>query len=169
MPGARGTMTIVTSAQHDNTDGQPRVRAIPLTEDDPSRDAGSQSIGGLVRDATTHLSTLMRAEIELARSEITAEVKKGLLGSIFFLIALTLALLATPFLLVTIALVIAIWLPQWAGFAIVFGLMLGGAGGFAYLGYRRVRRIRAPQRTISSVKDTAAALSRRESDQPRLP
>ena len=160
VPTARGTMTIVTSAQHDN-DGMPRVRAIPLTEDDPAQDAAGQSIGGLVRDATTHLSTLIRAEVELARSEITAEVKKGLLGSVFFLVALTLALLAMPFLLVTIALVIAIWLPQWAGFAIVFGLMILTAGACAYFGFRRMKRIRAPRRTISSVKDTAAALSRR--------
>ncbi len=158
-------MATVTSAQHDTTDGLPPVRAIPLTEDDPTRDAASQSIGGLVRDATTHLSTLIRAEVELARSEITAEVKKGLLGSVFFLIAVTLLLLTMPFILVTLALVIDIWLPQWAGFAIVVGAMVLGAGFFAFLGYRRVRRIRGPRRTISSVKDTAAALKRREPDQ----
>ncbi|HEY0807854.1 MAG TPA: phage holin family protein [Pseudonocardiaceae bacterium] len=161
-------MTSVTSAQHPTTDGLPPVSSIPLTEDDPTRDAAHQSIGGLVRDATTHLSTLIRAEVELARSEITAEVKKGVLGSIFFLIALTLALLLMPFLLVTIALVIAIWWPQWVGFLIVTGAMLLSAGLFAFLGFRRVRRIRGPRRTISSVKDTAAALKRREPDQPRL-
>jgi uncharacterized membrane protein YqjE len=161
-------MTSVTSAQHPTTDGLPPVSSIPLTEDDPTRDAAHQSIGGLVRDATTHLSTLIRAEVELARSEITAEVKKGLLGSIFFLIALTMALLLMPFLLVTIALVIAIWWPQWVGFLIVTGAMVVSAGLFAFLGFRRVRRIRGPRRTISSVKDTAAALTRREPDQPRL-
>ena len=161
-------MTSVTSAQHPTTDGLPPVSSIPLTEDDPTRDAAHQSIGGLVRDATTQLSTLIRAEVELARSEITAEVKKGLLGSIFFLVALTMALLLMPFLLVTIALVIAIWWPQWVGFLIVTGAMVVSAGLFAFLGFRRVRRIRGPRRTISSVKDTAAALTRRESDQPRL-
>jgi uncharacterized membrane protein YqjE len=161
-------MTSVTSAQHPTTDGLPPVSSIPLTEDDPTRDAAHQSIGALVRDATTHLSTLIRAEVELARSEITAEVKKGVLGSIFFLIALTLALLLMPFLLVTIALVIAIWWPQWVGFLIVTGAMLLSAGLFAFLGFRRVRRIRGPRKTISSVKDTAAALKRREPDQPRL-
>lgn len=160
-------MTIVTSAQHDPAAGLPPVRAIPLTEDDPAKDAANQSIGGLVRDATTHLSTLIRAEVELARSEITAEVKKGLLGSIFFLIALTLLLLTMPFILVTIALVLDIWLPQWAGFAIVVGIMILSAGACAFLGYRRVRRIRGPRKTISSVKDTAAALKRRDADQPR--
>jgi uncharacterized membrane protein YqjE len=160
-------MATVTSAQHDTTDGLPPVRAIPLTEDDPAKDAANQSIGGLVRDATAHLSTLIRAEVELARSEITAEVKKGLQGSVFFLVALTLALLTMPFLLVTIALIISIWLPQSAGFGIVTAAMVVSAGLLGLLGWRRVRRIRGPRQTISSVKDTAAALKRREPDQPR--
>jgi len=50
----------------------------------------------------------------------------------------------------------------------VTGAMLLSAGLFAFLGFRRVRRIRGPRKTISSVKDTAAALKRREPDQPRL-
>jgi len=165
-------MTTVTSAQHHTNgtrsgDGLPPVGAIPLTEDDPTRDTANQSIGRLVRDATAHLSTLIRAEVELARAEITAEVKKGLQGSIFFLVALTMLLLLMPFLLVTIALVIAIWWPQWVGFGIVTVAMLLAAALFGFLGFRRVRRIRGPRRTISSVRDTAAALKRREPDQPR--
>jgi uncharacterized membrane protein YqjE len=164
-------MTTVTSAHHHpngnrSGDGLPPVASIPLTDDTASADG--QSIGGLVRDATTHLSTLIRAEVELARAEITAEVKKGLQGSVFFILALTLLVLLMPFLLVTIALVISIWLPQSAGFGIVTGAMLVGAVLFGYLGWRRVKRIRAPKRTISTMRDTAAALKRHgDSDRPR--
>jgi uncharacterized membrane protein YqjE len=146
------------------------VASIPLTEDDPTRAADGQSLGALVRDATTHLSTLIRAEVELARSEITAEVKQGVRGSLFFVVALTLAVLLMPFLLVTIALVIAIWLPQWAGFGIVTALMVLLAAGAAFLGWRRVRRIKGPEKTISTVRDTAAALRRHgEPDQQTQP
>lgn len=168
-------MASVTSAHHPNGtrsgDGLPPVSSIPLTEDAPARDAENQSIGALVRDATTHLSTLVRAEVELARSEITAEVKQGLRGSLFFVIALTLALLLMPFLLVAAALGIDKGLPQWAvlwgGFAIVTVFMAIVAGVCALLGLRRVRRIRGPRQTMSSVRDTAAALKRHgESDQP---
>lgn len=142
------------------------MAAIPLTDDSPARAADGQSVGALVRDATTHLSTLIRAEVELARSEITAEVKQGVRGSLFFVVALTLAVLLMPFLLVTIALVIAIWLPQWAGFGIVTALMVLVAAICAFLGWRRVRRIKGPNQTISSFRDTAAALRRRgEPDQ----
>lgn len=142
------------------------MTSIPLTEDDPSRSA-DQSIGALAKDAMTQVSNLLRAEVELARAEITAEVKKGLQGSLFFIIALTMLVLLAPFGLTTIALVIAIWLPMWAGFAIVTGFMLLLAVVAAFFGWRRVRRIRGPRKTISSVKDTAAALKRREPDQPR--
>jgi len=38
--------------------------------------------------------------------------------------------------------------------------MLVAAGLSGFIGYLRVRRIRAPERTISSVKDTAAALGK---------
>jgi uncharacterized membrane protein YqjE len=151
----------VTSAQH-HTNGT----SIPLTEDDPSRTRDNQSVGALVKDAMTQVSTLLRAEVELARSEITADVKQGIRGSLFFIIALTMLVLLAPFALTTIALVIAIWLPMWSGFAIVTGFMLLVALVAAFLGWRRVRRLRGPRRTISSVRDTAAVLSRRESDQP---
>ena len=151
-----------------NSGGLPPVASIPLTEDRLGSDARDQSIGSLVKDATAHLSTLLRAEIELARIEIASEVKKGLTGSVLFLVALTLVLLALPFLLTAGALGIDKWVGQWGqlwfGFLMMFALMLLGAGALAWLGFKRFRRIRAPQQTIDSVKGTAAALRRRGDD-----
>jgi hypothetical protein len=40
---------------------------------------------------------LVRAEVELARAEVTAEVKKGLQGSIFFIVALVIVLFSLFF------------------------------------------------------------------------
>jgi hypothetical protein len=145
--------------------GPAPVASIPLTEDRLADNARDQSIGSLVKDATAHLSTLLRAEIELARIEIAGEVKKGLTGSVLFLVALTLVLLALPFLLTAGALGIDKWVGQWGqlwfGFLMIFLLMLLGAGALAWLGFKRFRRIRAPQQTIESVRGTAAALRRR--------
>ena len=158
-----GTMTCVTSV-HSNGNGRSPVSSIPLSEDGSANAAAGQSIGTLVREATVHLSALLRAELELARAEITAEVKKGLTGSVLFLVALTLLLLSFPFALTAAALGIDkglwSWAQPWGGFLIVFVAMLFIAGLSALLGFRKVRRIRAPQRTISTVKDTAAALRR---------
>src|SRR5690348_912993 len=150
-------MAHVTSAR-DNTngDGLPRIPSIPLTDDAAFEANGNQSIGHLVKDATTHLSTLIRAEVELARGEIAREVKKALVGSIFFIAALVVALYSSFFLFFWIADVLDIWLPRWIASGIVFVGMILIAILFFILGRRRVKKIRAPERTITSIKETAA-------------
>ncbi len=173
----RGTMSPVTSSQprsngrHARPDLPSGVRSLPLSPD-PHRRHAEASLGELVREAATHFSTLFRAEVELAKAEVTAEVRKGVKGSLFFLLALTILLFSLFFLFIAVAQVLAIWLPQWAAFSIVFGLMLAVSAAFALLGWRRVRSIRKPERTISSVRDTGVVLTRRrahqhDADQPR--
>ncbi|MBV9057883.1 MAG: phage holin family protein [Pseudonocardiales bacterium] len=125
------------------------------------------SLGELVKEAARHFSTLFRSEVELAKAEVTSEIRKGVKGSGFFLMALAIVLFSLFFLFITVAEVLAIWLPQWAGFGIVFGLMLAAAGACALLGWRRVRSIRKPERTISTVRDTGAALIHPRGQQSR--
>ena len=74
------------------------------------------------------MSTLVRAEVELARAEVTAEVKKGLQGSIFFIVALAVALFSLFFLFFTFAASARDLAAAWAAFSIVFGLMIAGRG-----------------------------------------
>lgn len=143
----------------------PVLPSIPLAAE-PVKPPSEQSIGELVKDATEHVSTLVRAEVELARAEVTAEVKKGLQGSVFFIVALTIVLFSLFFLFITIAEVIAIWLPQWAAFAITFGIMILMAALFGLLGYLRVRKIRKPERTISSLKESAQVITQRGRSEP---
>jgi uncharacterized membrane protein YqjE len=152
------------------------VPSIPLSDDADA--AADQSIGGLVKDATAHLSTLVRGELELARAEVGREVKKGLTGSVYFIIALVLLLLFIPFGLVALSLGFNDMFDfedhPWFGFLIVFGVAIILAGALAWLGIRKFKRIRAPQRTIDSAKDTVAALRNRGEDghgelEPRRP
>ncbi|WP_445187231.1 phage holin family protein [Pseudonocardia sp. Cha107L01] len=135
------------------------LRSIPLSAE-PSVN-GDASIGGLVREASSHVSTLLRAELELAKQEVTAEVKKGVQGSVFFLVALTIVLFSLFFFFIAVAELLTIWLMPWAAYLVVFGIMLVVAGLAGLIGFLRVRKIHAPERTISTVKDTAAALGRR--------
>ncbi|MCW0214352.1 MAG: phage holin family protein [Pseudonocardia sp.] len=134
--------------------------SIPLSAE-PARGADEQSIGNLVREVTTHVSTLVRSEVELAKAEVTSEVKKGVQGSVFFIVALVIALFSLFFFFFAIAELLAIWLNRAAAFGIVFGVMLLVAGVAALIGYLRVKKIRKPERTISSLKDTAQVLSSR--------
>ena len=138
----------------------PVLPSIPLAPE-PLKPVSEQSIGGLVREATAHMSTLVRAEVELARAEVTAEVKKGLQGSVFFVIALTILLFSLFFMFFALAELLALWLNRPASFGIVFGIMVLVAAFFGLLGYLRVRKIRKPERTISSLKESAQVLSHR--------
>lgn len=145
-------------SNRDRRNGVPEsVTSIPLV--DPNAMPANPSLGDLVRDATAQVSTLMRAEVELAKTEITRDVKKGLTGSVFFILALVVLLYSTFFMFFFLAELLDTWLWRWAAFLVVFVLMLVVTGVFALLGYLKVRRIRGPQETIASVKETTAALT----------
>jgi uncharacterized membrane protein YqjE len=145
-------------SKRDRKNGVPTTAtSIPLV--DPHAMPPNPSIGDLVKDASAQVSTLVRAEVELARAEITRDVKKGLTGSIFFIIALVVLLYSTFFMFFFLAELLDTWLWRWAAFLIVFVLMLVVTAVFALLGYLKVRRIRGPQQTIKSVKETTAALT----------
>lgn len=117
---------------------------------------GPPSIGELVSDASAQVSTLVRAEIELAKAELSATAKRAGVGAGFVTAAAVVALLSLPFLFVTLAeVLVAIGLPRWSAYLIVWGLFVIVAAVLALIGVRLVRRLRAPERTIETVKETA--------------
>src|SRR5882757_10109896 len=152
----RGEDSSVSSGDRKN--GVPTtVTSIPLV--DPHAAKADPSIGDLVKDATTQVSTLVRAEVELAKAEITRDVKKGLTGSVFFILALVVLFYSTFFLFFFLAELLDTWLWRWVAFLIVFLLMVATTGVLALLGYLKVRRIRGPQQTIESVKEAREAFT----------
>lgn len=153
----------MTSAR-DNTngDGLPRVPSIPLTDEAAFDKVGNESIGHLVKDATAHLSTLVRAEIELAKGEIAQSAKRALFGSIGVILALVILLYSSFFFFLFAAELVDSWLyRRWLSYLIVFGSMVVIAIVAGIVGYLLVRKFRKPQRTISTLKDTTAALTHR--------
>jgi uncharacterized membrane protein YqjE len=130
--------------------------SIPLVAE-PAVDRNG-SMGELVKDVSTHMSTLIRSEIELAKLEVTQTVKTGATGGVFFAIAGIIAAFSLWFFWFMVAQIIAIWLPQWAAFTIVFVVMLLIAAAFAFLGLRKVKKVKKPEKTIASLEQTAAAL-----------
>jgi uncharacterized membrane protein YqjE len=149
---------VASSTSSSGADVPPVLPSIPLSPE-PVTAPSEQSIGALVKEATAHMSTLVRAEVELAKAEVTAEVRKGVQGSVFFIVALTILLFSLFFLFFSLAELLALWLSRPLSFAIVFVVMLLFAGLFALIGYARVRKIRKPERTISSLKESAHVLS----------
>jgi Putative Actinobacterial Holin-X, holin superfamily III len=117
-----------------------------------------QSLGELVATATRDLSLLIHKEVELAKAEISAEVKRAGIGGAFLGGAGFVGLFALTFLSVAAALGIAAAadIGDWAGFLIVaaaYGMLAGLLG---LLGLRKVTKVKPPQRTIRTVKDDIA-------------
>jgi uncharacterized membrane protein YqjE len=117
------------------------------------------SIGELVQNASTQFSTILHGEIELAKYELKSSVKNAGTGVVFFVAAAVLIIFSLTFGLIAFAEgLIALHLWRWAAYLIVFGTILLLALFLAYLGYRKVKKVRAPERTIATSKDTAAFL-----------
>ena len=105
--------------------------------------AGKPTIGSLVADLSSQASTLVRGELEYAQANLKAKVKNLGMGGVHLGIAAFIGLYATGMLLVTFALVLAIWLPVWAGFLIVTTALLLLAGAFALLGAKKLKASQA--------------------------
>jgi hypothetical protein len=102
------------------------------------------------------MSALLRAEIELAKAELSATAKRAGTGAGFIAAAGVTLLLSLPFLFVAAAEgLVALGLPRWSAYLIVWGLFVLGAALLGLLGVRLVRRLRKPERTIEAVKETA--------------
>jgi Putative Actinobacterial Holin-X, holin superfamily III len=142
----------------DRKNGVPNtLTTIPLA--DPHAGPAEPSIGDLIKDATAQMSTLVRAEVELARAEITRDVKKGVTGSVYFISALVVLFYSTFFFFFFLAELLNNWLWPWASYLIVFGIMLVFGALLALLGFLKVRRIRGPRQTIESVKEARTAFT----------
>ncbi|MGY2877149.1 hypothetical protein ACVW00_004339 [Marmoricola sp. URHA0025 HA25] len=124
----------------------------PLDEHEPT-------IGKLVVDAFDDFGTLARNFIELAKSELRISVRAGGMAVVLFLLAGFISLLAI--IMVSIAIAFFIHMTDldlaWC-FLIVFGGYLLLAGLLGLIGYRKVRKVHAPERTMAQASDTPRAL-----------
>jgi uncharacterized membrane protein YqjE len=117
------------------------------------------SIGQLVSQASESLSTIIRGEIELAKLELRSSVKNAGVGAGMFAAAAVLLVFSLTFGLIALAEgLIAIGLYRWLGYLAVFILLLLIIGALVFLGVKKVKRVKAPQRTIATGKDTVAYL-----------
>jgi uncharacterized membrane protein YqjE len=128
----------------------------PVQDTDPT-------IGRLVSDASRDFSSLIRNEIRLAKSEIQVSIKAGGIGIALFAAAGFFAMMALIMLSVAIAYFI-----NWNGkglslhwaFLIVFGFYLLVAALLAFIGVRKVKKVRPPQKAIAQAGEAKQILKR---------
>ncbi|WP_103536221.1 phage holin family protein [Streptomyces sp. SM11] len=130
---------------------------------DPGNYAGSadRSIGQLVASATAEMSALVHDEIALAKAEVRQDVRRGAIGSLAFVIAGVLVLFSIPVLSFAAAYGIhnlglgLAWSFLIVGVAfILLGVLL------AFLGTRKLKKVKPPEKSIASAKQTAAVLQK---------
>ncbi len=126
---------------------------VPATDD--------QTIGKLVGDVSNDVSSLIRSEIALAKTELKFSAKAGGVGIGLFAAAAFLLVLAVIMLSVAIAYFIHFTGLDLAWcFLIVFGFYALVAAVLGLFGYRSVRKVRGPEASIEQIKETKAVLKR---------
>ncbi len=130
-----------------------RKPAVPSPED--------PTVGKLFADASRDMSSLVRNEIALAKSELKVSLKAGGTGVGLFAGAAFLALLAVIMLSVALAQFLSMTGLHLAWcYLIVFGLYVLVAGLLAFLGIKKVKRVKAPERAIHQAQEAKSLLKR---------
>ena len=122
--------------------------------------AEKQSLGAMVSGITEDLSTLVRGEIELVKTEMRQSAQTAARGGGLLAAAGVLAFLGFVFLLVTLAWVIAVWLPVWAGFGIVTLLLIIVAIILGLVGKKHLEEVQGLTHSQASLEKTKAVFSR---------
>jgi hypothetical protein len=118
-----------------------------------------RSLGQLVSAATAEMSELVHDEIALAKAELRQDVKRGAMGGAAISVAGVFALFSLPVLSFAAAYGIKnLGLGLAWSFLIVGGAFLVIAGLLAGLALLKFKKIKPPEKTIASSKQTAAVL-----------
>ena len=119
-----------------------------------SGEADEPSVGSLVQSATADLSTLIRAEIELAKVELSRSAKKAGIGTgAFGAAGVVLAFSGFFFGIAFAEFLTWLGLVRWISYLIVWALLVVLAGIAALVGRRYIKRIEKPERTLETLRE----------------
>ena len=124
------------------------------------RPNGQGGLGEIVTSLTRDMQDLVTGQIELAKAEFRDSAKSAAAGGVLFAAAAVLAVFGTLFLFVTIGFALtAAGLSPWLSFLIVSVALFGCGAILGFVGFRSVKRVKGPQRTIAAAKATGEALN----------
>ena len=138
----------VSSASH----AAPAVRT--AAGDEPS-------VGTLVQSAMADLSTLMRAEVELAKAEVSKSAKKAGIGAGAFGAAGVVIAYSGFFFGIAFAEFLTwLGLERWISYLIVWFLLVLLGALAALFGMRTIKKIEKPERTLETLGELPEVLRR---------
>ena len=126
-----------------------------------SAGSAEPSIGTLVQSAMADVSTLIRAEVELAKAEVGKSAKKAGIGAgAFGAAGVVLAYSGFFFGIALAEFITWLGLERWISYLIVWFLLVLLAGLAALVGRRFIKKIEKPERTIETLHDLPDVLHR---------
>ncbi|MEU6853112.1 phage holin family protein [Actinacidiphila alni] len=126
-----------------------------------AHDDDGRSLGQLFASATADVSALVHDEIALVKVELRQDVKRALFGSGAIVGALALALFAVPMFSMAAAYGIhALGITLGWSFLIVAGAYVLIAALLGLLAIGRFKKVKKPERSIESAKQTAAVMKK---------
>ncbi|MFE0650189.1 phage holin family protein [Streptomyces sp. NPDC059534] len=131
-------------------------------------DGTERSLGQLVASATAEMSALVHDELALAKAEIRQDVKRGVIGSAAGIAAAVVLLFSLPMLSFALAYAINTWTGGHNGnggwnlvwcFLLSFAFNVLVAALLGLIAYAKFKKVKPPEKSIASAKQTAAMLS----------
>jgi membrane protein len=114
-----------------------------------------RSIADVLRDIATNIQEIVRSEIRLARVELTEEGQKFVSGARVLAIGAVVALYAVGFVLLGAMFALELVMPAWVAALILGAVLLIAAGIAVSAGLSRLKAIKAPVKTMQTVKEDA--------------
>ena len=126
-----------------------------------SAGSAEPSIGTLVQSAMADVSTLIRAEVELAKAEVGKSAKKAGIGAgAFGAAGVVLAFSGFFFGIAFAEFLTYLGLERWISYLIVWGVLVVVAVAAALFGRGQMKKIEKPERTIETLHDLPDVLHR---------
>ena len=127
----------------------------------PGTSTDEPTIGALVQSAMADVSTLIRSEIELAKTEISRSAKKAGVSVALFAVAGVLLAFAGIYFFVTVAEFLTwLGLERWISYLIVTVALAIVAGLAGLIGRRMLKKLDKPERTLESLRELPDVMHR---------
>lgn len=132
-----------------------------MTDERPGGPLEEKSLGELVAIATSSVSNLVKAEIELAKLELKGDAKKAALGGTLFAVAGLMAGIVLILLSIAAAYgLVAAGVWHWLAFVIVAAFYVLLAAVLVGIGLWRMKKMSGARRTRQTVRADLALLRR---------
>lgn len=117
-------------------------------------------MGRLVEQLSEQATRLFRAEMALAKAEVTDKAKRSGIGIGLFVVATVLVLYAVGVLIWAAIIGLAEAWPLWLSALVVGVVLMLAAGALAFVGLNVLKRAARRPETIDRVKDDVAAIKK---------